>query len=70
MARPRQAVSSIIDLRRNGEVHGYRLDQAYNQLPQAQQGGFLRDFINSGFSRTTEKGAGYGMGDDLINRIF
>ncbi len=43
--------------------------QAYAQ-PQPQSGGFLSDFLNSGFGRAIEMGAGFGIGDDLINRIF
>lgn len=38
-----------------------------------QQGGFggmLGNFLNSGFGRAIEMGAGFGIGDDLINKIF
>jgi len=39
--------------------------------PQSQQGGgFLSEFLNSGFGRAIEMGAGFGIGDDLINSIF
>lgn len=40
---------------------------------QPQQGGFggmLGNFLNSGFGRAIEMGAGFGIGDDLINKIF
>ena len=43
--------------------------QAYAQ-PQPQSGGFLSDFLNSGFGRAIEMGAGFGIGDDLINKLF
>jgi len=50
----------------------------YPQTPQAQMqpaqsgqsGGFLSEFLNSGFGRAIEMGAGFGIGDDLINSIF
>lgn len=35
-----------------------------------QQGGFLGGFLNSGFGRAIVTGAGFGIGDDLINKIF
>ena len=39
--------------------------------PQQQQGsGMLGGFLNSGFGRAIEMGAGFGIGDDLINKIF
>jgi predicted nucleic acid-binding Zn-ribbon protein len=42
---------------------------SYGQ-PQQQGGGFLSEFLNSGFGRAIEMGAGFGIGDDLINSIF
>jgi len=33
-------------------------------------GGMLGSFLNSGFGRALEMGAGFGIGDDLINKIF
>ena len=39
--------------------------------PQQQQGGgLLGEFMNSGFGRAITMGAGFGIGDDLINKIF
>lgn len=38
--------------------------------PPPQQGGILGNFLNSGFGRAIEMGAGFGIGDDLINKIF
>ena len=38
--------------------------------PQQQGGGMLSGFLNSGFGRAIEMGAGFGIGDDLINKIF
>jgi len=48
---------------------GYPPQQGYGQ----QGGGFggmLGGFLNSGFGRAIEMGAGFGLGDDLINKIF
>jgi len=48
--------------------------QAYPQqgYPQGYQGGggVLGGLFNSGFGRAILTGAGFGIGDDLINRIF
>ena len=33
-------------------------------------GGMLGSFLNSGFGRAIEMGAGFGIGNDLINQIF
>ena len=43
--------------------------QGYPQQPQ-QSGGVLGSFLNSGFGRALEMGAGFGIGDDIINKIF
>ena len=46
---------------------GYAPQPAY---PPPQQGGILGSFLNSGFGRALEMGAGFGIGDELINKIF
>ena len=38
--------------------------------PQGGVGGMLGGFLNSGFGRAIEMGAGFGLGDDLIKKIF
>lgn len=38
--------------------------------PQQQGGGLLGEIFNSGFGRAIVTGAGFGIGDDLINKIF
>lgn len=38
--------------------------------PQQGGGGFLGGLFNSGFGRAIVTGAGFGIGDDLINKIF
>jgi hypothetical protein len=35
-----------------------------------QAGGPMSGFLNSGFGRAVEMGLGFGLGDDLINKIF
>ncbi len=49
---------------------GYFQPQPGCAPPQQQSGGMLGGFLNSGFGRTIEMGAGFGIGDDLINKIF
>ncbi|MGC8474834.1 MAG: hypothetical protein ACP5NP_00630 [Acetobacteraceae bacterium] len=51
--------------------------QGYPQQPPAGYqgqggglGGMLGGFLNSGFGRAIEMGAGFGLGSDLINKIF
>jgi ABC-type transporter Mla subunit MlaD len=43
--------------------------QGYSQ-GYPQQGGVLGGLFNSGFGRAILTGAGFGIGDDLINKIF
>ena len=43
--------------------------QNYGGYPQ-QGGGLLGGLLNSGFGRAIVTGAGFGIGDDLINKIF
>lgn len=43
--------------------------QGYGQQPQ-QGGGFLSSVEHSGFGKMIMMGAGFGIGDDLINSIF
>jgi hypothetical protein len=42
------------------------------QQPQYQQGpgGMLQQFLGGGFGRAIMTGAGFGIGDDIINKIF
>jgi hypothetical protein len=44
----------------------------YQQQPQYQRGsgGMLQQFLGGGFGRAIMTGAGFGIGDDMINRIF
>lgn len=44
----------------------------YQQQPQYQQGsgGMLQQFLGGGFGRAIMTGAGFGIGDDIINAIF
>lgn len=49
--------------------YGQQPPGPYGQQPQAG-GGMLGSFLNSGFGRAIEMGAGFGLGDDLISGIF
>jgi len=42
----------------------------YGQPQPGGVGGMLGSFLNSGFGRAIELGAGFGIGDELINKIF
>lgn len=49
--------------------------QPYPQQPYPQQPGYasqnpISGFLNSGFGRAIEMGAGIGLGEDLIDRLF
>ena len=39
-------------------------------VAQPQAGGIFGNFLQSGFGRAIETGAGFGIGDDLINKLF
>lgn len=49
---------------------GYPPQQGYPPAYPQQSGGMLGGFLNSGFGRAIAMGAGFGIGDDLINSIF
>ena len=51
-----------------GQNPGYGQQPVYGQQPAS--GGMLGGFLNSGFGRAITMGAGFGIGDDLINKIF
>jgi hypothetical protein len=42
----------------------------YGQPPQGGVGGMLSSFLGSGIGRALEMGAGFGIGDELIKKIF
>jgi hypothetical protein len=54
-----------------GQYQQGQYQQQYQQ-PQYQQGGggMLQQFLGGGFGRAIVSGAGFGIGDDLINKIF
>ena len=73
-----QSIHSMVDnhVQSNGQP-GYQ-QQGYQQ-PQYQQqggmmggggGGMLQSFLGGGFGRAIVTGAGFGIGDDIINKIF
>jgi hypothetical protein len=52
-----------------GQYQQPQYQQQYQ--PQYQQGGgMLQQFLGGGFGRAIVSGAGFGIGDDLINKIF
>ncbi|WP_428393323.1 hypothetical protein [Lichenicoccus sp.] len=51
-----------------GQNPGYGQQPVYGQQPAS--GGMFGGFLNSGFGRAITMGAGFGIGDDLINKIF
>ena len=59
-----------------GQNPGFAAQQGFPQQSQPgygqapPQGGMLGGFLNSGFGRAITMGAGFGIGDDLINKIF
>ncbi len=44
--------------------------QSYQSGYPQQGGGFLSELLGSGFGRAIVTGAGFGIGDDIINKIF
>ncbi|MBB5374372.1 hypothetical protein [Acidocella aromatica] len=42
----------------------------YGYPQQPQQGGIFGSFLNSGFGRALEMGAGFGIGEEIIDKIF
>ena len=49
---------------------GYQQQPQYAQPGYQQSGGVLHHFLGGGFGRAIAMGAGFGLGDDLINHIF
>jgi len=59
----------------NNHVQGmgqpqYQQPGGYQQPQYQQGGGMLQQFLGGGFGRAIVTGAGFGIGDDLINAIF
>lgn len=50
--------------------YAQQIDAPQQPAPAQQSGGFFNNFLNSGFARSVEAGAGFGIGDDLIKEIF
>lgn len=53
-----------------GNAPSYAPQPAYPAYPQQQSGGILGNFLNSGFGRALEMGAGFGIGEEVIDRLF
>jgi len=55
------------------QQQGYQPQQGYQQqggLMGGGGGGMLQSFLGGGFGRAIVTGAGFGIGDDIINKIF
>jgi hypothetical protein len=48
----------------------YQQQPGYQPQYQGSGGGMLQQFLGGGFGRAIMTGAGFGIGDDIINRIF
>ena len=57
-----------------GYQQGYQQPQGYQQQGgmggMGGGGGMLQSFLGGGFGRAIVSGAGFGIGDDIINKIF
>jgi hypothetical protein len=57
------------------QQQGYQQPQGYQQQGMGGMGGMggggmLQSFLGGGFGRAIVSGAGFGIGDDIINKIF
>ncbi|HEX6449030.1 MAG TPA: hypothetical protein VF060_06180 [Trebonia sp.] len=66
-----QSIHSMVDNHVQTMGQPQYQQPAYQQ-PQYQQGagGMLQQFLSGGFGRAIVAGAGFGIGDDIINAIF
>jgi hypothetical protein len=53
-----------------GYQQGYQQPQYQQQGGMGGGGGMLQSFLGGGFGRAIVSGAGFGIGDDIINKIF
>ena len=69
-----QSIHSMVDNHVQAAPQPQYQQQQYQQQPQYQQGpggmGTLQRFLGGGFGRAIVTGAGFGIGDDIINKIF
>ena len=52
------------------QPQGYQQPQFQQQGGMGGGGGILQSFLGGGFGRAIVSGAGFGIGDDIINKIF
>ena len=52
------------------QQQGYQQPQYQQQGGMGGGGGMLQSFLGGGFGRAIVSGAGFGIGDDIINKIF
>ena len=70
-----QNIHAMIDNHVQNTAPQPQYQQPQYQQPQYQQapsagGGMLQQFLGGGLGRAIVTGAGFGIGDDLINKIF
>ena len=69
-----QSIHAMVDNHVQATTVPPEYQQPQYQQPQYQQGagggGTLQRFLGGGFGRAIVTGAGFGIGDDLINKIF
>lgn len=72
-----QAIHGFVANENQAYTTGYPAQPSYAQpgflqpaSPMAPRQGGLGGFLNSGFGRAMEMGLGFGLGDDLINKIL
>ena len=73
-----QSIHSMVDnhVQSTGQPgyqqQGYQPQQGYQQggMMGGGGGGMLQSFLGGGFGRAIVSGAGFGIGDDIINKIF
>jgi hypothetical protein len=53
-----------------GYQPGYQQSGYQQGYQQGQGGGMLQQFLSGGFGRAIISGAGFGIGDDIINKIL
>jgi len=66
-----QSIHSMVD--NHVQSAGYQQQPGYQQqggMGGMGGGGMLQSFLGGGFGRAIVSGAGFGIGDDIINKIF
>jgi hypothetical protein len=67
-----QSIHSMVDnhVQATAQPQYQQQQQPQYQQQYQQGGGMLQQFLGGGFGRAIVSGAGFGIGDDIINKIF